>query len=473
MCGERLSGHHGLGGTMGSFDRFSGSVETPAQHVESVYLVGRGNAPTEAIAEVSTSWQRCLNEYGVDPTASEAPRILAAHEIRDLREPLEHLVSGAQIEIDRLYSLVRSAGYALLFCDTSGAVIEHRGQASDASRFEYWGVWLGGVWSEATEGTNGIGTCIAEERPVTVHRSQHFRTRHIDLSCSGAPIFGADGRLIAVLDVSAIDPELSEGAHALTGELTVTAARAIEERFFRENFLRQWVLAVSLPDRGIPGMLLAVDGDQRIVGANRAARMALMLDDRRLRAGISLWSVFERDPVLFRRKDGSDIPARLVGLGSTESCPALITPPEIGSGARRSPTSAALHTRPRLDVLNALRELPPAPSARGGLPPGALRRVYQYVDAHLGESMDLAVLASIAGLSVFHFAREFKRSTGVTPHYFLVRKRIEQAQVMLARTDLSLSEIALATGFSDQSHLGRHFRQMFGTTPREFRWSQR
>src|SRR5262249_14747989 len=125
---------------------------------------------------------------------------------------------------------------------------------------------LGGVWSEASEGTNGIGTCIAEERPVTVHRNQHFRSRHINLSCSGAPIFGADGRLLAVLDVSAIDPELSERAHALTGELTITAARAIEERFFRERFARQWIVAVSLPDRAMPGILLAVDGDQRLVG---------------------------------------------------------------------------------------------------------------------------------------------------------------------------------------------------------------
>ena len=55
---------------------------------------------------------------------------------------------------------------------------------------------------------------------------------------------------------------------------------------------------------------------------------------------------------------------------------------------------------------------------------------------------------------------------------YLTQKRVERAQEMLAQTDLSLSEIAYATGFSDQSHLARHFRHLLGTTPREFRWSQ-
>ena len=115
--------------------------------------------------------------------------------------------------------MVREAGYVVLFCDSSGVAVDHRGENTRACAFEYWGTWLGGVWSEEVEGTNGIGTCIVEEQPVTVHRSQHFRSRHMNLSCSGAPVFGVDGRLTAVLDVSAIDPDLSERAHALTGAL--------------------------------------------------------------------------------------------------------------------------------------------------------------------------------------------------------------------------------------------------------------
>src|SRR3984893_38224 len=269
---------------MGSPGRPTSSSDTPAQHAEDVYSVAKGNPPPIGIEQVSASWRRSATEHGFEPLNSEAPRILLPNELKDFREPLDELVFSAQEEIDRLYRVVHEAGYTVLLCDTAGVAVEPRGDNADASRFRYWGTWLGGVWSEAIEGTNGIGTCIAEERPVTVHRSQHFRSRHINLSCSGAPIFDVDGRLMAVLDVSAIDPDLSERAHALTGALTVNSARAIVERFFRERFRREWVVAVALPEGGAPGVLLAVDREQRIVGANRAARASLLLDDQGLRS---------------------------------------------------------------------------------------------------------------------------------------------------------------------------------------------
>ena len=247
-------------------------IEKPVRHAQHVYWVTQGKVPAGRIEEVSSSWQRSANEFGVDAGSSEAPRVLSSYELRPLREPLDRLIFSAQEEIDRLYKVVREAGYTLLFCDTTGIAVEHRGDETDASRFKYWGTWLGGVWSEAAEGTNGIGTCIAEERPITVHRDQHFRSRHVDLSCSAAPIFDVDGSLAAVLDVSAIDPERSEGAHALAGALTINSARAIEERFFREQFRHEWVVAVAPPEETAAGMLLAVDRDHGIIGANRTAR---------------------------------------------------------------------------------------------------------------------------------------------------------------------------------------------------------
>jgi transcriptional regulator of acetoin/glycerol metabolism len=459
---------------LGLLDRSASSLGTIAGHVEHVYSVAEGAPPPRGIEGVSSSWQRSANKYGVDPIDSKAPRILTPGELKAFREPLDKLISGAQEEIDQLYKVVRDAGYTVLFCNSSGVAVEHRGDEAQSSRFEYWGTWLGGVWSEEVEGTNGIGTCIVEERPVTVHRSQHFRSRHLNLSCSGAPVFGVDGRLIAVLDVSAIDPELSERAHALTGALTVRSARSIEERFFREQFRREWIIAVAPPEGGVPGMLLAADCDQRIVGANRVARRSLLLDDRGLRAGVSLWTIFERDLALFRRKDQTDIFTRLVLAASNESRPALVTPPDHSASASSDPTHTTLHTRPRLDSIDTLLKLPPAaPQAHGGLSAGAMRRVREYVEMHLSENIDLAMLAAVAGLSMHHFARQFKQSAGVTPHHYLTKKRVERAQEMLAQTDLSLSEIAYEAGFSDQSHLARHFRYMVGSTPREFRWSQR
>jgi transcriptional regulator of acetoin/glycerol metabolism len=162
---------------MGILDRSASALTTVATHVEHVYSVAEGAASPPGIEEVSNSWQRSANKYGVDPVDSRAPRILTPAELKDFRDPLDKLIFSAQEEIDHLYKVVREAGYTVLFCDSSGAAVEHRGDDAQSSHFEYWGTWLGGLWSEEMEGTNAIGTCVVEERPVTVHRSQHFRSR--------------------------------------------------------------------------------------------------------------------------------------------------------------------------------------------------------------------------------------------------------------------------------------------------------
>jgi len=110
---------------------------------------------------------------------------------------------------------------------------------------------------------------------------------------------------------------------------------------------------------------------------------------------------------------------------------------------------------------------------RGGLPPRTLRRVREYIEAHLDETIGIRALAAIAGLSMYHFARAFKQSEGVTPHDYLVQCRVLRARDLLAATDLPLSEIALLAGFADQSHCARRFREHFGVSPGSYRWSMR
>jgi len=111
--------------------------------------------------------------------------------------------------------------------------------------------------------------------------------------------------------------------------------------------------------------------------------------------------------------------------------------------------------------------------ARGGLPPRALRRVREHVVAHIEENISIQTLASIVGLSRFHFTRAFKQSEGVTPHQFLLQCRVKRVQELLTATELPLSQIALAAGFSDQSHCSRRFRELVGITPSRYRWSMR
>ena len=105
----------------------------------------------------------------------------------------------------------------------------------------------------------------------------------------------------------------------------------------------------------------------------------------------------------------------------------------------------------------------------GGLSAAKLRQVMEFIAENYGREIKLAELAHVAGMSSFHFAREFKRTTGTTPHQYLIKFRIERAKALLAKRDLPLIEVGLRSGFSHQSHFTRLFRRITGTTPHSYR----
>lgn len=111
---------------------------------------------------------------------------------------------------------------------------------------------------------------------------------------------------------------------------------------------------------------------------------------------------------------------------------------------------------------------PPAPR-RGGLAPFSLGRVREYVAAHLTGSIRLGKLAAVAGLTPFHFARAFKVSTGLSPHAYVVRCRIEEAKRLLTTSTLPISEIARRAGFRGSGQLATRFRAVTGHAPSAFR----
>jgi len=111
----------------------------------------------------------------------------------------------------------------------------------------------------------------------------------------------------------------------------------------------------------------------------------------------------------------------------------------------------------------------PLPGRAMALSPHCRRRVMAFMDAHLQEDVGLGDLAAVAGMSIRHFARAFRHETGVTPHRWLMRRRLERAEALLAGSDLALAEVAAACGFASQSHLTKNFRQATLLTPRRWR----
>jgi AraC-like DNA-binding protein len=350
--------------------------------------------------------------------------------------------------------------------------IHHRGDKNRADDFKHWGIWLGGIWSEQIEGTNGIGTCITEQRPVLVHCGQHYRSRHSKLTCAGAPIFDALGRLAGVLDVSAVATEGPDRPQQLALAATVASARAVEERMFREYFHHAWVIAAMPTEETTPGLLVAVDEDQRIIGADRAARAEFRLDEKSLAAGAHFSTLFESSAYLFRKRGGQDVPVRLTRTSSRDLWRLLVTPPLARASLSRNSPEAMVHSRPRLSILSNMPMPEASDLSRGGLSPVLKNRICDFIEEHMGEKISLGALSSVAGLSPNHFARAFQQSVGMPPHRYLLRRRLEHVEQMLRETQLPLSQIALAAGFSDQSHLARHFRRLTGVPPSlARRWS--
>jgi AraC family transcriptional regulator len=109
------------------------------------------------------------------------------------------------------------------------------------------------------------------------------------------------------------------------------------------------------------------------------------------------------------------------------------------------------------------------PVYRGGLGPTRLRRVTELVHAEIEDELSLDKLAEAAGLSTAHFAQMFRKSTGESPHQFVLRQRVERAKEMLRAADARVLDVAVACGFKTQQHFARVFRRACGVSPTEYR----
>lgn len=98
-----------------------------------------------------------------------------------------------------------------------------------------------------------------------------------------------------------------------------------------------------------------------------------------------------------------------------------------------------------------------------------LQQAIEYIHAHLDQELSLAEIAGAVNISPTYFANLFKRATGISPHQYVVQQRVERAKLLLSKTDLTIADIALQVGFSNQSHLTRHFKRLIGVTPKQVR----
>ncbi|KRR21475.1 Fis family transcriptional regulator [Bradyrhizobium lablabi] len=247
-------------------------VDGSARHAERIQsaISSNGAAKSALIA----SWQRSACFHKLDPARRNPPERLTDPEFRRARQGLEVLIQVAQPSLDRLHHSVGGAGCCVLLADRNGVPVERRGAPGDDATFFDWGLWPGAIWSEESEGTNGIGTCLVEQRALTIHCDQHFYARNALLSCTTAPLYDHEGRLVAALDVSSCKAGLIENFVNLIANAVIDAAARIEAECFRQAYPDARILIVPVPDK-MGKALIAVDQDDLVVGATRAARQAL------------------------------------------------------------------------------------------------------------------------------------------------------------------------------------------------------
>ena len=272
-----------------------------SQHADRVYaLANEKSGP--ASSPITASWRRCLTKHGLAPEVARPPVQLTEGEFRDTLGRSAEVLEEANSELEWLFGMVGKAGCCLVLTDSDGVVLDRRGVQSEDKEFRDLGLWMGALWSEASVGTNGIGTALADARPVLILRDQHFLSQNTGLSCTTAPIRDHRGRIAAAIDISTCRDDANEMTMAILSQAVRDAAARIEAGLFRRTFSAARILLVPVEGRAAPA-LLAVDRDDLVLGATRAARQVLGLDDRRIATGVAASDLLRED----RAEEGRDL----------------------------------------------------------------------------------------------------------------------------------------------------------------------
>ncbi|MCB1789333.1 MAG: sigma-54-dependent Fis family transcriptional regulator [Gammaproteobacteria bacterium] len=239
---------------------------------------GSRSSTTAINNQIVESWRRCLQDYALDPERRPDPVVVARAELHERQERVCDLVNIARSEMTNLYQQVAGSGYAILLSDSDGVVLNYVGDPMFTGTASRTALQTGAVWSEKTQGTNGMGTCLVEKRPLVIHQDEHFFTKNTKLTCSAAPIFDPTGELVAVLDASS---DSSRAQHH-TMVLVNMSAQLIENRLFLCCMNHNYILRFHSRPEFISTLgegALAIDQEGNVQAANRSALFQLDVAD--------------------------------------------------------------------------------------------------------------------------------------------------------------------------------------------------
>ncbi|MCB1754055.1 MAG: sigma-54-dependent Fis family transcriptional regulator [Gammaproteobacteria bacterium] len=284
---------------------------------------------------VVRSWERCLNDFRLNPDGPARPVVLDETELDERCTEKWPLLAIAQCEIENLHEQLSGSGSAVMIVDTDGYVLKYLGDREFSEITRMSGLHAGANWSESVQGTNAMGTCLAERQPVLIHHTEHFFSRNVVLTCAASPIFDAQGELLGVLDVSCA----SSLAQQHTAVLVNMSAQTIENRLFMDKYRNFYCIRfhsrpefINTPGEGI----IAFDGAGKVIALNRCSRQQFGLKQAIQAGQYSLRDLFEatEDELLAFAERQSIYPTEIRCAQNGRRFYALAQPPSSSNPSR-------------------------------------------------------------------------------------------------------------------------------------------
>jgi transcriptional regulator of acetoin/glycerol metabolism len=250
------------------------SGNLPGGRIEAALQLS-GGAQNRAVLE---SWQRCEERFGLAHDTLRRPEVMPESQTRQLRDRNGRLYHHAHDLVRTLYRKIDASGYAVFLTDNSGIILDSVAAHSLLPSFRTNGLLPGAVWSEEREGTNGIGTCIVEGRPITIHKDEHFLAQHSVLTCTAAPVFDPDGKVCSVLDVSAVRDDIKRTDCLRVRGMVADYADALERILFFDERAGDLILHLHPEAQHVGSTrdaMISIASDGTISGATSTARRIL------------------------------------------------------------------------------------------------------------------------------------------------------------------------------------------------------
>lgn len=240
-------------------------------------FVYRGEVEDEIPRQIQDSWERCL-KHKVDPFAPVLPLILSARELAIRKRTRQELIDVARAVIKMLYNLVKGSGFIIFLTDEEGVVLLLDGDPNELEQHRRLNLIEGAVWSEEQVGTNAVGTAVVTQKPIQIVGGEHYCATQHEITCSASPIFGCQGSMVGVLNMSAACNKV----HLHTLGMVVAAARCIENQLrvnqaMRDVMTTNTILNTTL--RAIPEGISTLNEQGLITQINPKACELLGVND--------------------------------------------------------------------------------------------------------------------------------------------------------------------------------------------------